>query len=139
MMIRDNPLTFIVFDITMPITLDINRSKDLSIITFTGDFNFHELINTLNHYGKRQPTLNEIYDIRAMTAEGPSSNELYDLARYLKAYADSRPSNSKTAVIAEKDLHFGSSRMIGMFLEFEVHYQVNVFRCLDDAHQWLET
>ena len=80
------------------------------------------LINVLNAYGKRQPTLNEIYDF----------------SRYLKVYADNRPPNGKTAVVVEKDVHYGISRMVGMFVEFEVPYQVEVFRSLDKACQWID-
>jgi len=98
---------------------------------------FQEFTATLTSYGKDGPTLHEIYDARSLKGKRLTFEEMNMLAGYLSKYSDKRASGSKTAIVVSKDVDFGLSRMISILTEGTTSYDIQVFRNMDEAHQWL--
>ena len=122
----------------MPIHFNIDRSKNLTTFTMTDEVTFPEFMQTLNAYGKRGPTVRELYDARLLQGKRPTSNEMNILADYLSKYSDKRTSGSKTAIVVSKSIDFGLSRMLSLLTEYTIEYEIEVFREITEAIQWLE-
>ena len=122
----------------MPISFNIDRNRDLTILIFSGEVTLTEFINTLHTYIDNKPTTYEIYDLRDLSGDRFSADEIKELARFLSKSVPKRPSGGKTAVIVDRDIDFGLSRMISMMMDQLVQYQIEVFRSVDDAYAWLE-
>ncbi len=124
----------------MPIVCQINRSKDLTVFTWTGQVMFSELTDFLNTYGKAGPALHEIYDIRELAGERLSTVEIERIVGYCNRFGSNRPEDSKTAVVVREDIDFSISKTIALLILIDgvVPYQINVFRVMDEAIRWLD-
>jgi hypothetical protein len=122
----------------MPITFNIDRSKSLTTFTLSGEVTFQEFTQILNSYGKQGATVQELYDARSLEGKRLSSEEMNMLAKYLAKYSDKRTSGSKTAIVVSETIDFGLSRMISLLTEYTTAYEIEVFRNMAEAHQWLE-
>ncbi len=122
----------------MPIKFEIDRDRNLTIITLQGQVTLAEMLEALNSYGKSGVTLNELYDVRKLVGERISTEDIEAAANYFKEYGGVRPENSKTAVLVAQALDYGLSRMIQLLTEGDVPFQINVFNTLEQALAWLE-
>lgn len=122
----------------MPITLEIDRDRNLTTLTLRGQVTLSEMLKTLNAYGKSGVTLNELYDVRLLAGERISSEDVEAVVNYFRQYGGLRPPNSKTAVLVASDLDYGISRMIQQLTDGIVPFQVNVFETLEQAMAWLD-
>ena len=125
---------------TMPISYQINRSRDLTVFTLSGQVLFSELTDSLSAYGKDGTTVYELYDLRKLRGERLSTVDIERLVGYFNLFANTRPNNSKTAVVVKEDIDFGISKTVALLTEIDgvVPYQINVFRAMDDALKWLD-
>ena len=121
----------------MPISYDIDREKNLTVFTLSGELNFHDFKSTLDHYRKIGPTSLELYNTSSLSGKRLSSDELNMLTNYLSQYTNVRPPGSKTAIVASDDLDYGLSRMISTLTEGRTVYNIQAFRSMDEANEWL--
>ena len=122
----------------MPINFDIDRAKNLTTLTLTGQVTLAEMVDALNSYGKSGVTLNELYDVRDLAGERITSQDVEAVVGYFKQYGGARPENSKTAVLVSEVLDYGISRMIQIFTEGEVPFKIEIFKTMEEAMAWLE-
>ncbi len=124
----------------MPIAYQINRFRDLTIFTLSGQVLFSELTDSLSAYGKDGTTVYELYDLRKLTGERLSNAEIERLVGYFNLFANNRPDNSKTAVVVRADIDFGISKTVALLTDIDgvVPYKINVFRDMDQAVKWLD-
>lgn len=124
----------------MPIVYQINRSKGLTVFTWTGQVPFSEITDSLRAYVKDGPTCYELYDLRGLAGERLSKEDIDRLVDLLNKYANTRPNNSKTAVVVKEDIDFGLSKTVALltFIDGVVPYQIDVFRDMDEAIKWLD-
>ncbi len=78
-----------------------------------------------------RPTYRQTCDLRNVDTMDLSAAALRGLAR-TSVFAP----GVKRAFIAEEDAHFGLSRMLQAFFEFE-GTEIGVFRTMEEAEQWL--
>ena len=123
----------------MPILYDIDRKNDLTTFTLSGELNLPDLKSTLDRYREVGPTSLEIYNTSSLSGKRLSSDELNMLADYLSQYNHIRPPGSKTAIVASGDLDYGLSRMISILTEGKTAYNIQAFRSMDEANEWLLT
>ena len=121
----------------MPMTYNIDRSKDLTVFTLSGEVSFQEFISVINEYGREGPTLFELYDLRAITGRRMTSGEMNSFADFLARHPDMRKPGNKTAVVVSADIDYGLSRMISILTEETTAYDIESFRDLDEAWEWL--
>ena len=110
----------------MPIDFRIDGAQDLTVFNLTGQVTLSELIDTLDAYGKSDPTFYEIYDAREVDGDRLTAAEIQKLAVYLKSHADRRALGSKIDVIVSNDIDFGIPRMISSLIDQEVPYKMEV-------------
>jgi hypothetical protein len=122
----------------MAMRFSIDRTRDLTVFTLTGEIALSEFIDCLHSYIDNQPTFYEIYDVRELSGSRFSKEEVGALALFLEQRVAKRPSGGKTAVIVDKNIDYGLSRMVSMLTDGRVPYTIEVFKSIDAAHQWLD-
>ena len=122
----------------MPIEITGDPARDLTVFTVTGAVRLADLTASLADYGLRGPTRNEIYDIRQLSGERLTADEIGELADYFQRYAsDRRPPGSRTAIVVARDIDYGISRMIALMSDGRVPFEVEVFRSPEAAEAWI--
>ena len=122
----------------MPISSTYDRSKDLTVFTATGVLTFDEHMAVLRDLYKDHPTRNVLWDMRGMTGERLSSDELRRMISFIKLHEVKRP-GGKTAIVTSTDLDFGLSRMSDALGESEqLPWRIRGFRSMEEAVKWLE-
>ena len=122
----------------MPVAIRTDRSKNLATIMVSGVVRLPELIAALNAYGAEGPTRNEIYDIRDLSGDRLSSDDIGSLAAYFNRFSPQRrPAGSRTAIVVASDVDYGISRMIALMTEDRVPFEVEIFHSLQAAQDWL--
>ena len=124
----------------MPLALQTDRSKNLTILTPSGKIIFAEAIKVLESF-YQNPTRNLLLDFSRrdkipliLTAE-----EMAKLFKHLSTKKENRPAG-KTAIVAPDDLRFGMSRMAEALAEIEkLPWEMKAFRSMDEAIDWLNS
>ena len=122
----------------MPITMDINRDKKLTVIKVSGIVSFKDLRKSLLDYYKRGATDLIIVDLREAegSAETYSHDKIFDLAEFVGASQKGR-GKGKTALVASKDLYFGICRTIEA-IKSDSPIKYRTFRSMEAAVEWIE-
>jgi len=122
----------------MPITSHIDKAKDITIFKVTGVLSFDILLSVVKSFYDDDPTKHVLWDMIDTTEVQVASEEVETIAKFGPRYEGKR-ALGKTAIVAQKDILFGLSRM------FEIHsnikeapYPIMVFRSMGEAHQWLD-
>ena len=123
----------------MPITIEKSDSDALTTVAVSGKMMLAELIEALDRYGRGGPTRLELYDLRNLTGERLSSADIHALIDFFRKYPKIRPPESKTAVLVASDIDFGIGRMVSMISDGQVPFEIDVFRSLDQALNWLRS
>jgi len=116
-----------------------DQSNSVTSFTVTGVVTLREILDVLKTFKAEPPAKNILWDFSEANV-GYSFNvtDLQKTAIVAKSNLGLRP-NSKTAFVAASDIGFGLIRMYTTFLELqEIAHEVQVFRRLDEAHQWLD-
>jgi hypothetical protein len=121
----------------MPITYDIDRSRDLTVFSVSGEVGYQEFISALNDYGRKGTTFFELYDLRSISGKRLTTGEISSLADFLSRHPELRSPGNKTAVVVSEDIDYGFSRMISILTEDTTAYDIEVFRDIDGAWKWL--
>jgi hypothetical protein len=124
----------------MLIKKEIDKTKQLTIFTVSGEVDFDELLENYQlYYDDVQPSKNMLWDFRSAKGGNRLSQEgLRHFASFPKKYEHKRPVG-KTAYVVEGDLGFGMGRMVMAYVELlDSKVDVNVFRSMNEAIQWLE-
>ena len=123
----------------MPIKTQIDPTINLTTVICTGEISSEEIILAMIRYYQGiegLPTKMVIWDLSRASAEKISVNELEDIAE-LRLDNDNQMVSGKTAVVAPTDINFGLSRMI-LSKTVGSRRNLNVFRTLDEAKEWLD-
>ena len=123
----------------MPIKKQIDPTKDLTTIIFSGEISYREIIHAMTLYYEGvdgPPTKRVLWDYSRATAENLSVDELEDIA-HIRINSKDKMIPGKTAVVAPMDIAFGMSRMFQAKTLGTQRYLM-VFRSLEEANEWLE-
>ena len=123
----------------MPITSQINKERQLTVFTGTGELSFDEVRNAITSFYEKDHSLKVLWDMRDATAREISSGQVDQIALLLEEYGG-RSKGVRTAIVTPTDLDYGLSRMLISFVEIrEERYPVfmKVFRTMDEAVSWL--
>lgn len=121
----------------MTVAIDRNVPDELTTFTVSGKVTLPELIQALDRYGCSGPTRYELYNLCELKGERLSSADIRSLIDFFQKYPNIRPPESKTAILVASDIDFGIGRMISMISEGQVSFNVEVFRSLENALNWL--
>ena len=113
------------------------EEQNLTIITGTGKLTKDELVQAIQSFYQGTPTINVLWNLLEADVSNIISDEVSDLANFVKSIAHSRP-DGKTALVATWDATFGMGRMYQTWADVsEQTSHVNVFRTIDEAHSWM--
>ena len=122
----------------MSIIMKIDHGRELTIHKVTGEVFCEEIITALKHYWGDQPTKNLLWDC----TRANMNHLFYSEARTIIDYdipKTNKRSGGKTALVGPKNLEFGMLRTLKALREFQnPSYQIEVFRSLVEANQWLD-
>ena len=90
----------------MPITVDTDPDRDLTIYTATGLIEFEEVLFALKAFYEGEPTRNMLIDLTNLPEIQISPKEIQELASFQLRFEGNRPPG-KTAILATADSHLG--------------------------------
>ena len=121
----------------MPIKSHLDETKKLTIFKATGVFQYDEIISAVKSFYEDEPTENVLWDLTDITGVQLTSGQIETIANFSLRSDGTRP-EGKTAMVAAEDETFGLSRMFGTLSEIKtVPIEVNIFRSMEEAYQWL--
>jgi hypothetical protein len=122
----------------MPIVRHTDHPKGLTCFTATGAITLQDILEILNTFQDEPPAINILWDFtRAEVGDSFTADDFEKTAIIAKSYLGIRE-GGKTAFVASTDIVFGLIRMYTAYLQSqEIAHQVDVFRTLDNARQWL--
>jgi hypothetical protein len=127
---------------TMPITSQIDRTKNLTLYTLIGELTLDEIQNAIKSFWEAHDlTLNALWDVRSAKLTHLKSSDMESIAALIGQYAHrfEERKGGKSAIVASSDLQYGLSRILGTFYEIEdFPTQLKIFRIMDEAIQWLD-
>ena len=124
----------------MPIQRHTDQANRLTTYAVTGELVTEELMEVVAAFKNDPPTLNILWDFSdAYPTVSFGSDDMKQIAELVKRTIGSL-TGGRTAFVAASDLMFGVLRMYKTYLAFEISvHETNVFRTLEEAHQWLES
>jgi hypothetical protein len=126
----------------MPIQIDIEKERDLTICTLSGDVTVKDVKEALKQiWDNAELTKNLLWDTRPATFIKPMANEDIEiLLAMVDGYSDrfKEREDGKTTVVAETDLGFGLMRMLDTLAEIEEFpIQPEPFRTIEEAMEYI--
>lgn len=126
----------------MPITSQIDKTKNLVIYTLTGEPTSDEIQNAIKSFWEaHELTLNALWDARSASLTNLKSSDMERIAAFIGQYRHrfEERKGGKTAVVATSDLQYGFSRILGTHYEIEDYpTRLEIFRIMDEAMEWLD-
>jgi hypothetical protein len=122
----------------MPITSYSEKDKDLTIFKVIGMLSYETAMAAIKVFYKNNPTKHVLWDAISATDVLFTPKEVEAIVKYKERYVGKR-GTGKTAIVAQRDIIFGLSRMFEVQSRLEkAPYDIMVFRSIDEAHQWLD-
>jgi len=122
----------------MPISSHIDEAKGLTVFKVTGMLRYDELLTVVKSFYAEDPTKHVLWDMIDATEIQVTSKEVETIANFRLRFEGKR-TWGKTAIVAQKDIIFGLSRMFQIQSDVQqAPYPVKVFRSIDAANQWIE-
>jgi hypothetical protein len=117
----------------MPVVTTVDKDKQLTIHTLTGEVVFDEIMATLKKFWESASTVNWIWDFREGTMTDVGEEEVNEIVSYVMIHG--KP--GKTAFVASGGLDYGMARMTSAYTEIKKSpRETEVFRSMDEALQW---
>ena len=113
--------------------------KDYLLIEVSGGANVNSLKGIVQQV-LEHPAWHEIIpslvDLRGLSASTLSSDDIFELADLFKSINTSLGSGN-TALVVSQELEFGLARMWQMMTEEYVKMEIDVFKNIDEALEWI--
>ena len=82
------------------------------------------------------PNMDVFWDLREADFSSVSTEAIYNFIGFVGKYWG-KEKDTKAALVVSDDLGFGLSRMYEMLLETDSPSQINIFRDIDKAEEWI--
>ena len=126
----------------MPITSQIDKTKNLTIYTLTGELTVDDIRSAISSFWEaHEVTLKGLWDARSAKLTNLKSEDMERIAALIGQYSHrfEERKGGKSAVVASSDLQYGLSRILETFFEIEgFPTQLRIFRIMDEAIKWLD-
>jgi hypothetical protein len=125
----------------MPISSEVDRTKNLTIYTLTGELTLDEIQNAIKSFWEAHAlTLNLLWDARSAMLTHLKSSDIELIAGFIDQYRHrfEEREGGKAAIVASSDLQYGLSRILGTLYELKnFPTQLQTFRQMNEAMEWL--
>ena len=126
----------------MPITSQVDKSKNLTIYTLTGELTIDEIHEAVKSFWEaHELTLNALWDARRAKLTNLESSDMESITAFIGQYTHrfEERKGGKSAVVASSDLQYGLSRILGTLYEIkDFPTKLQTFRQMDEAMEWLD-
>jgi len=126
----------------MPITSQVDKTKNLVIYTLTGELTLDDIQSTIKSFWEAQElTLNALWDARRAKLTNLESSDMESITAFIGQYTHrfEERKGGKSAVVASSDLQYGLSRILGTLYEIkDFPTKLQTFRQMDEAMEWLD-
>jgi hypothetical protein len=119
------------------ITSSLEADSDLTIVTVVGEVNAEQVANQIISFLTREPTKLVLWDFTEGSLASLSSKDLQMIIQRGAQFADRRK-GGRTAIACSREVDYGLSRMFQTFASLQhIPFEINVFRNLEEAVEWL--
>jgi len=126
----------------MPITSQVDKTKNLVIYTLTGELTLDDIQSTIKSFWEaHELTLNALWDARRAKLTNLESSDMESITAFIGQYTHrfEERKGGKSAVVASSDLQYGLSRILGTLYEIkDFPTKLHTFRQMDEAMEWLD-
>jgi len=126
----------------MPITSQVDKTKNLVIYTLTGELTLDDIQSTIKSFWEaHELTLNALWDARRAKLTNLESSDMESITAFIGQYTHrfEERKGGKSAVVASSDLQYGLSRILGTLYEIkDFPTKLQIFRQMDEAMEWLD-
>lgn len=126
----------------MPITSQVDKTKNLVIYTLTGELTLDDIQSTIKSFWEaHELTLNALWDARRAKLTNLESSDMESITALIGQYTHrfEEREGGKSAVVASSDLQYGLSRILGTLYEIkDFPTKLQTFRQMDEAMEWLD-
>ena len=126
----------------MPITSQIDKTKNLTIYTLVGELTLDDILNAIKSFWEaHELTLGILWDLRNANLTNLKSSDIERIAGFIDQYGYrfEERKGGKAAVVASSDLQFGLSRVLETLYEIkDFPAKLQIFRIMDEAMAWLD-
>jgi len=126
----------------MPITSQIDKTRNLIIYTLTEELTLDDIQSTIKAFWEaHELTLNTLWDARRAKLTHLKSSDMENITALIGQYSHrfEDREGGKSAVVASSDLQYGLSRILGTLYDIEdFPTQLKIFRIKDEAVEWLD-
>lgn len=121
-------------------TYTVNLKNDITICIIDGKATFEESMDTMIEFYK-SPSKHFMWDLRKADLENMLTDQLERILRFVIRNQSKRPEGAKTAILVERDLEYGLSRMMLILAEMGDlnKIKLNIFRDYNNAIDWLNS
>jgi hypothetical protein len=125
-------------DITrMSIAYNRDRALKRIVVGVSGEVSMDDLIAVVNRQAADDAwEYALLYDLRDAPVLHVDADDIRRLVEYVRSAGVGRAPRGPVAVVATEPAHFGLARMYSMLAE-DARLEVEVFRTLEEAEQWL--
>ena len=121
----------------MPISIETDKKRDLTIFRLSGDLTLNELKGTIDVYRHRGVTKLELYDLSDWSGRPFAAGEVDEISFFVSKDAGRFRPEGKTAIVAAQDIHYGNARIFLALTELNLPFEISVFRSFQEAYAWL--
>ncbi|MEP0821433.1 MAG: hypothetical protein HRF44_01160 [Ignavibacterium sp.] len=127
----------------MPIHTTIDKERNITVHTATGNLTYEELVQTLeSFYRNTDAPENVLWDGRQASLVNLTAGQLQQLATYTKKIQREglAVKGGRRALLAPASVDYGLARMIGSFKDLlaeDIKFEVRTFRTYQEAIDWL--
>ena len=126
----------------MPITSQVDKTKNLTIYTLTGELTVDDIQSAIkSFYEAHELTLKGLWDARSAKLTDLKSSDMESIAVFIGQFRNrfEERKGGRSAVVASSDLQYGLSRVLEILYEIEGSpIQLKIFRVMDEAMEWLD-
>jgi len=126
----------------MPITSEVDKTKNLTIYTLTGELTLDDIQNAIKSFWEAHDlTLNALWDVRSAKLTHLKSSDIEGITALIGQYSHrfEERKGGKSVVVASSDLQYGLSRILRTLYEIKnFPTQLQSFRQIDEAMEWLD-
>ena len=121
----------------MPVEINIDRNKNLSVISLRGHVEFKERLSAFESF-YRNPTKHLIYDKSVSDGHTISGDEIHRFIELVNLNKDKRK-NGKTAIVSSAKADYGISRMFELIAEaHDIPWDIQCFMSIEEASTWIQ-
>lgn len=122
----------------MPIQTHIDRKRDLTVRTLTGEINRTEVIEAIRkYYAEETPTLLFLWDMTECSIAVETVTELREVLKMVDDLGGYRE-GEKVAFVAPKEREFLIAESVELISSMdELPFNIRAFLSLDEAMEWL--